>query len=122
ARGTAGAVRQSDEDAADIICDGVHVHPAMVRAASAAKRPSRVIAITDATAAAGLPRGAEAMLGGQPNFAGESTAILADGTVAGSIQTMDRTFQMLVGSIGLSIVDAATVCATTAARELGLVG
>jgi len=122
APGLAGAVLQSDEVAAEIICDGVHVHPAMVRAAIAAKRPSRVIAITDATAAAGLPRGAEAMLGGQPIFAGESTAILADGTVAGSIQTMDRTFQMLVGSIGLSIVDAATVCATTAARELGLVG
>jgi N-acetylglucosamine-6-phosphate deacetylase len=35
---------------------------------------------------------------------------------------MDRAFQMLVGRVGLSLVDAATVCATTAARELGLVG
>jgi N-acetylglucosamine-6-phosphate deacetylase len=35
---------------------------------------------------------------------------------------MDRAFQTLVGRIGLSLVDAATVCATTAARELGLVG
>ena len=35
---------------------------------------------------------------------------------------MDRAFQTLVGSVGLGLVDAATVCATTPARELGLVG
>ena len=35
---------------------------------------------------------------------------------------MDRAFQMLVGRVGLSLVDAATICATTPARELGLVG
>ena len=35
---------------------------------------------------------------------------------------MDRAFRMLVGAIGLSLVDAATICATTPARELGLVG
>jgi N-acetylglucosamine-6-phosphate deacetylase len=36
--------------------------------------------------------------------------------------TMDRTFQMLVGTIGQSLVDAAVLCATTPARELGLIG
>ncbi|HEY2151160.1 MAG TPA: N-acetylglucosamine-6-phosphate deacetylase [Vicinamibacterales bacterium] len=122
APGLAGAVLHSDEIAAEIICDGVHVHPAMVRAAIAAKRPSRVLAITDATAAAGLPRGSRASLGGQPIIAGESTAHLDDGTMAGSVLTMDRAFQILVSRVGLSLVDAATVCATTAARELGLVG
>jgi N-acetylglucosamine-6-phosphate deacetylase len=35
---------------------------------------------------------------------------------------MDRAFQMLVGRVGLSLVDAAVLCATTPARELGLVG
>jgi N-acetylglucosamine-6-phosphate deacetylase len=35
---------------------------------------------------------------------------------------MDRAFQTLVGRVGISLVDAATICATTAARELGLVG
>src|SRR5204863_1356408 len=55
APGLAGAVLQTDEVAAEVICDGFHVHPALVRMAIAAKRPSRVLAITDATAAAGLP-------------------------------------------------------------------
>ena len=123
APGLVGAVLQTDEVAAEIICDGVHVHPALIRTTIAAKRPSRVVAITDATAAAGLPAGKRATLGGQPIIAGESTALLSDGvTIAGSIVTMDRVFQTLVGRVGISLVDAVTICATTAARELGLVG
>jgi N-acetylglucosamine-6-phosphate deacetylase len=122
APGLAGAVLQSEEVAAEIICDGVHVHPALVRTAIAAKRPSRVLAITDATAAAGLAPGSRALLGGQPIISGVETALLADGTIAGSVLTMDRAFKTLVGRVGLSLVDAATICATTPARELGLVG
>jgi len=122
APGLAGAVLQADEVAAEIICDGFHVHPALVRAAIAAKRPSRVMAITDATAAAGLPPGSRAMLGGRSILAGDSTALLDDGTIAGSVLTMDRAFQILIGRIGLSPLDAVTLCATTPARELGLVG
>jgi N-acetylglucosamine-6-phosphate deacetylase len=122
APGLAGAVLQAEEVAAEIICDGFHVHPALVRAAIAAKRPSRVMAITDATAAAGLAPGSRARLGGRPIVAGDSTALLDDGTIAGSVLTMDRAFQILIGRIGLSPVDAVTLCATTPARELGLVG
>ena len=122
APGLAGAVLQTDEVAAELICDGFHVHPAMVRMAIAAKRPSHVFAITDGTAAAGLPVGRRARLGGQSITAGESGAVLDDGTLAGSVLTMDRAFQMLVGRIGLSPVDAVMLCSTTPARELGLVG
>ena len=122
APGLVGAVLQTDEVAAEIICDGVHVHPALIRMAMAAKRPSRMFAITDASAAAGLPVGARALLGGQPITAGETTALLPDGTIAGSVLTMDRAFQTLVGRVSIALVDAATMCATTPARELGLIG
>ena len=122
APGLAGAVLQSEEVAAEVICDGVHVHTALMRMAIAAKRATRVMAITDATAAAGLPVGGRASLGGQPIVAGESSALLTDGTIAGSVATMDRVFRLLVNTVGLSPVDASTLCATTPARELGLVG
>ena len=121
APGLVGAILQAEEVAAELICDGVHVHPAVVRTAIAAKRPSRVLAITDGTAASGLPAGSRAMLGGQPITVRNSAAFLDDGTLAGSVSTMERVFQMLVGPIGLSLVDAATLCSTTPARELGLV-
>ncbi|PWT80739.1 MAG: N-acetylglucosamine-6-phosphate deacetylase [Blastocatellia bacterium] len=119
--GLVGAILQTDEVAAELICDGFHVHPAVIRTAIAAKRPSRVLAITDATAAAGLPSGARATLGGQPIRAGDSAAYLDDGTVAGGVMTMDRVFRTLVTRVGMSLVDAVAVCSTTPARELGLV-
>jgi N-acetylglucosamine-6-phosphate deacetylase len=122
APGLAGAVLQSDEVAAEVICDGFHVHPALVRMAIAAKRPARILAITDGTAAAGLPVGSRARIGGRTIEATETTALLEDGTIAGSVWTMDRVLRTLVGTVGLSLVDAATVCSTTPARELGLVG
>jgi N-acetylglucosamine-6-phosphate deacetylase len=122
APGLVGAVLQADEIAAELVCDGFHLHPAVIRTAIAAKRPSRVLAITDGTGASGLAVGARAALGGQPITVHESAAFLDDGTLAGSTATMDRVFRILVGQVGLTLVDAATVCATTAARELGLVG
>ena len=120
--GLVGAILQAEEVAAEVICDGIHVHPALVRMAISAKRPARMIAITDGTAGAGLPRGARAQLGGQSITVGDAAAYLPDGTLAGSVITMNRAFEMLVTRVGVSPVDAATMCATTPARELGLVG
>jgi N-acetylglucosamine-6-phosphate deacetylase len=122
APGLAGAVLQSEDVAAEIICDGFHVHPAVVRTAIAAKGPSRVFAITDGTAAAGLAVGDQARLGGRTITAGRAAALLEDGTIAGSTLTMDRAFFTLVAQVGVSLTDAATLCSTTAARELGLIG
>jgi N-acetylglucosamine-6-phosphate deacetylase len=122
APGLAGAVLQSDAIAAELICDGCHVHPAVIRMAVATKRPARIMAITDGTAVSGLPEGSRAALGGQSIVAGKTTALLDDGTLAGSILTMDRAFRTLVRTAGFSIADAATMCATTAARELGVPG
>jgi len=119
--GLTGAVLASDEIAAELICDGVHVHPAAMRVAIAAKRPERIMAITDGTAGSGLPRGATATLGGYPITVGD-TALLADGTIAGSVLTMDRAFALLASTAGASLVQAAAMCATTPARELGLHG
>lgn len=119
--GLTGAVLESDALAAEIICDGIHVHPAAVRAAIAAKGAGKVMSITDGTAAAGLPRGVKTSLGGRTITVGD-VATLDDGTFAGSVLTMDAAFRVLVQQIGVSLTDAAQMCATTPARELGLYG
>jgi N-acetylglucosamine-6-phosphate deacetylase len=121
APGLAGAVLESDELTAELICDGVHVHPAVMRATIAAKRPERIMAITDGTAGSGLPRGTKTHIGGRP-ITIRDAAYLDDGTLAGSSLTMDRAFAKLTSEIGLSLSDAAMVCATTPARALGLQG
>ena len=60
-------------------------------------------------------------LGGQPITVSD-VARLDDGTMAGSVLTMDRVFACLVTQCGFDLVQAAEMCATTPARELGLVG
>ena len=121
APGLGGAVLDSEEVAAEIVCDGVHVHPAVVRMAIAAKQPSRVMAITDGTAGSGLPKGSTSVIGGRKITVGDA-AYLDDGTLAGSVLTMDQAFMRLVTAMGLSLVDGVIVCSTTPARELGLHG
>ena len=119
--GLAGAVLQSDGVSAEVICDLVHVHPAMVKLAFAAKHAEQFMAITDGTAGSGLPRGSTAVLGGRTITIGD-VAYLADGTLGGSIITMDRAFANLVQVVGVGLHEAAQACSTTPARELGLHG
>jgi len=116
--GVVGAVLESDAVTAEIICDGQHVHPSLVAVAIRVKSVSRMMAITDATAVAGLPAGSRARLGDQTIIAGEKTAVLENGTIAGSILTMDAAFRMLVKRVGLSLHDAARMCATTPADAI----
>ena len=120
--GLVGAMLESPQVAVELIADGVHVHPAICRMAIAAKGTGRVIAISDGTAAAGLPVGATALLGGRRIHARSHAAELDDGTLAGSTATMDRIFATLITRCGASTVDAAAMCALTPARQLGLVG
>lgn len=120
APGLAGAVLARHEVAAELICDGYHVHPAMCCVAIAAKGVSRMMAITDGTAGSGQPVGSTGQLGGQTIHIRESAAFLDDGTLAGSTLTMDRAFENVVTLMGLSVVNAAAMCATTPAVQLGL--
>jgi N-acetylglucosamine-6-phosphate deacetylase len=119
APGLAAAVLESGEIATELICDGVHVHPAMIRLAFAAKGPHGVMAITDGTAGSGLAPGALTTLGGR-RITVRDAAYLDDGTLAGSVLTMDRAFRRLVTDIGLGLPVAALACATTPARSMAL--
>jgi N-acetylglucosamine-6-phosphate deacetylase len=121
APGLTGAVLESEEIIAELVCDCVHVHPAVMRVALAAKRPERVMAITDGTAGSGLPSGGHAHIGDRRINISDA-AYLDDGTLAGSVLTMDRAFANLVTRTGLGLADAAVVCSTTPARALGLQG
>jgi N-acetylglucosamine-6-phosphate deacetylase len=118
--GLAGAVLTRKEVAAEIICDGVHVHTPMIQLAIAAKGIGRIMAITDGTAASGLPDGSVASLGGRRICVRDGAAYLDEGTLAGSVATMDLVYWFLVKQVGLSLSDASRLCSTTPAAELRL--
>jgi N-acetylglucosamine-6-phosphate deacetylase len=118
--GLAGAVLTRHEVAAEIICDGKHVQSPMIRVAIAAKGTDRIMAITDGTAASGLAEGGVASLGGRRICVRDGAAYLDDGTLAGSVATMDRVFRFLVHHVGLPLSDASRLCSTTPAAALAL--
>ncbi|MBA3269226.1 MAG: N-acetylglucosamine-6-phosphate deacetylase [Acidobacteria bacterium] len=120
APGAPGAVLQSEGVVAELICDGFHVHPAMLHMAIRTKGARGIMAITDGTAGSGLAVGARTRLGGRAIIVTARTAELEDGTLAGSVLTMDGAFRTLVHQTGVSIVDAASMCATTPARQMKL--
>jgi N-acetylglucosamine-6-phosphate deacetylase len=120
--GLAGAVLSRDDVGAELVCDGYHVHPGMCRVAIAAKGPGGIMAITDGTGGSGLEPGSFARLGGRRIRVSDEAVVLDDGTLAGSSLTMDRAFFTIVNRFGRSVVDAATMCATTPARQLTLNG
>lgn len=120
APGLVGAVLDDDRVAAEIVCDGYHVHPVTMRAAIRAKHPSRMMAITDGTSGSGLPVGSEVLLGGRRITVTDDACFLDDGTLAGSSLTMDRAFANLVSLVGLSPMEAALMSSTVPARELRL--
>lgn len=120
APGVPGAVLASEHVVAELICDGFHVHPALMQIAIRVKGVDRIVAITDGTAGSGLPVGTVTHLGDQKITVTDRTALLDDGTLAGSVLTMDGAFRTLVHKLGLSLVEAAQMCATTPARQMGL--
>lgn len=100
------------------IVDHVHLHPAIVRMMHRMKGPGGMVLITDALQAMGLGDG-EYQFGGHAVTVRGGVARLADGTLASSTVTMNEALRNTVG-IGISLVDAVTMAATTPADVLGL--
>jgi N-acetylglucosamine-6-phosphate deacetylase len=69
-----------------------------------------------------MPEGARTRIGPLAITAGPGTARLSDGSMAGSLLTMDQGFRNLVREFGLDLSDAARACSTNPARALGLAG
>lgn len=81
--GVIGAASENEAVSAEVICDGIHVHPSSIRMAFKLFGADRMILISDALRCCGMPEG-EYELGGQQVFLKDNVARLADGTIAGS--------------------------------------
>lgn len=102
----------------ELIADGHHVAPEVIALTYAAVGAKRFIAITDAMAGAGNGDGLY-KLGGHDVTVADGRATLADGTLAGSVLTMDQAARNLRAWCGLGWQEIAQVTATTAADQQG---
>ena len=102
-----------------MIADNIHVHPAAIDVLARCKGKEQTILITDAMRAVGLPDG-EYDLGGQQVTVADGACRLADGTLAGSILTLEQGFANFLAATGWSREDAWPVTSRNAAQSLGL--
>ncbi len=120
--GAVGAALARPEIVCEVIADGVHLAPLIVRLTAAAKGTHGVVLITDAIEGAAMPDG-RYTLGGVPVFVHSGTAAFADGTLAGSVLTMNTAFTNLRRfAPAISLSDAALMSSGNALRQMGLGG
>src|SRR5438093_9131663 len=100
--GVVGAALVSIDATAELIADGIHVHPAVLHVVARAM-PNRIALITDAVRAAGMPEGSYKLYEHQFTVSATGAARLEDGTLAGSTLTMRRAVQNMVELAGLPI-------------------
>jgi N-acetylglucosamine-6-phosphate deacetylase len=137
--GPVGALLDRDEVSCEVIADGVHLHDTAIRLAARAAGPGRLVLITDAMAAAGMPDGRYRLGSMWVDVAGGEARLAADagpgagarpgagagprvsGAIAGSTATMASVVRHAVAA-GLPVTDVAAAASTNPARVLGLAG
>ncbi len=102
-----------------LIVDGIHSHPATVLLAWKAKGPNGIVLVTDCMQAMGMAPG-RYILGEHAVVVDETSARLEDGTLAGSILTMDQAIRNMMAFTGCSLADAVHLATVTPACLLGL--
>ncbi|MBV9095296.1 MAG: N-acetylglucosamine-6-phosphate deacetylase [Streptosporangiaceae bacterium] len=121
--GAAGALLDRDEVTCEVIADGVHLHNTVIRLAARAAGPGRLVLVTDAMAAAGMPDGSYRLGSMRVTVAGGVARLTAGpgegGPIAGSTATMASVVRHAAAA-GLPVCDVAAAASTTPASLLGI--
>src|ERR1041385_2988302 len=116
--GILGAVLDHDELTADIIADGIHVHPSVLSLFLRAKGVDRAILITDAISATGMPDGIYS-LGGLEVEVNDGRCEY-QGKLAGSVLTLDRAIRNVMTFAGWQLQQAVRLATLNPAQRLGI--
>ena len=118
--GLPGALLTDDRVTVGFIADGIHTHPSVIKLAWQTLGAARLDLVTDAMAALAMPAGVHQL--GDFAVTVDATGVrLADGTLAGSILSLDQAVRNLVRLTGCSLAGALATVTTTPATSLGLV-
>ncbi len=118
--GVPGAVLDTDGITAELICDGFHNHPAVIRMAFRQLGEDRICVISDSMSAADNGDG-EYELGGQTVYVRDGKATLANGTIAASTTNIFDEFKNLL-SFGIDFRSALKACTANPAKAIGIYG
>jgi N-acetylglucosamine-6-phosphate deacetylase len=116
--GIVGEVLSNDRISADMIVDGIHVDPAVVKLFLRAKGRNRAVLITDAISATGMPDGRYQL--GPIEVDVKDGKCTSNGSLAGSVLTMDRAVRNVTEFSNWSLRDAVQAATLNPARAVGL--
>lgn len=119
APGPIGAAANSAHCMVELICDGIHVHPAVVKTTFKMFGDDRIIFISDSMRAAGLADGTYD-LGGQTVIVKGNLAVLEDGTIAGSVTNLMDCMRNAVKNMGIALGSAVKCAAINPAKAVGI--
>jgi len=117
--GVVGAALSSPELIVEMIADLIHLHPVAMKILVKAKGIEKIVLITDAIRATGRPEGTYD-LGGQEVIVANGQARLKDGTLAGSVLTMDKAVRNLINEVGVPLHEAIQMATLNPAKCLGV--
>jgi N-acetylglucosamine-6-phosphate deacetylase len=117
--GPVGAVLSDDRVYAQLIPDGIHVHPAVMRLVVRAKGVDRTILVSDANCGAGMPDGTY-MLGSVRVHIQGGVARNDDGGLAGSTVSLDLGLRNVIRATGLGLAEALPMITSTPAAAMGI--
>jgi len=119
APGVVGAILSSEEISAELIADGIHVHPGAMRVLLCALGSQRVVLITDAIPGAGLPNGTYNSIG-QTIIVKDGMATLENGTLAGSTAMLNYCVRNVHQMAGASLLEAVRMASLNPAKVIGM--
>jgi N-acetylglucosamine-6-phosphate deacetylase len=114
-----GAAFDTPECTVELICDGIHIHPSVIRASLRMFGEDRIIMISDSMMATGLTDG-NYTLGEQKVTVSGKRASLKDGTIAGSVSNLMDCMKNAVINMGIPLSFAVKAAAVNPAREIGI--
>ena len=118
--GVVGAVFDSKHVTAELICDGIHIHPSAVRATFEMMGPDRMILISDSMRSTGMPDG-EYDLGGLPAIKkGREVRLKDGGAIAGSGTDLMDCLRTVVLDMGLPLEVALAAATVNPAKRIGI--
>lgn len=119
APGVVGAVSDSPHVNAEIICDGVHIHPSVVRSTFKMMGAERMILISDSMRATGMPDGRYLLGGLEVDVKGNRATLASNGALAGSATNLMDCMRTAVKKMGLPLETAVASATMNPAKAIG---
>lgn len=118
--GCVGAILESDKTKAELICDGLHIHPQVVRSVLKQKGVDNVIFISDSMRATGLKDGTYTLGGLDINVRGNRATLVGEDTLAGSVTNLMGCMKVAVKDMDIPLETAIACVTMNPAKQLGV--